>query len=71
MIAWRLQERAFGDLDHDSLAFLDRLARQSGSRRRQLNPGTVLVREYQGRPGRGEADLTGVAMLPRKRVRTS
>ena len=27
---------------------LDRLARQSGSRRRQLKPGTVLVREYQG-----------------------
>ena len=48
MIAWRLQERAFGGLDHDSLAFLDRLARQSGSRRRQLKPGTVLVREYQG-----------------------
>ena len=47
MIAWRLQERAFGGLDHDSLAFLDRLARQSGSRRRQLKPGTVLVREYQ------------------------
>jgi hypothetical protein len=36
MIAWRLQERAFGGLDRDSLAFLDRLARQSGSRRRQL-----------------------------------
>jgi hypothetical protein len=48
MIAWRLQERAFGGLDRDSLAFLDRLARQSGSRRRQLKPGTVLVREYQG-----------------------
>jgi hypothetical protein len=48
MIAWRLQERAVGGLAHDSLAFLDRLARQSGSRRRQLKPGTVLVREYQG-----------------------
>ena len=48
MIAWRLQERAFGGLDRVSLAFLDRLARQSGSRRRQLKPGTVLVREYQG-----------------------
>ena len=48
MIAWRLQERAFGGLDRDSLAFLDRLARQSGSRRRQLKPGTVLVREHQG-----------------------
>src|SRR4051794_17469085 len=48
MIAWRLQERAFGGLDRDSLAFLDRLARQSGSRRRQLKPRTGLVREDQG-----------------------
>ena len=37
MIAWRLQERAFGGLDRDSLAFLDRLARQSGSRRHGSN----------------------------------
>jgi Protein of unknown function (DUF2924) len=48
MIAWRLQERVFGGLDRDSLSFLDSLARHSGARRRQLKPGTVLVREYQG-----------------------
>jgi hypothetical protein len=48
MIAWRLQERAFGGLDRASLTFLDSLARQSGPPRRQLKPGTVLVREYQG-----------------------
>src|SRR4051812_21451943 len=49
MIAWRLQERAFGGLDRDSLAFLDSLARQGvGARGRHLKPGTVLLREYQG-----------------------
>jgi len=48
MIAYRIQERAFGGLDRDSLTFLDSLARQSGSPRRQLKPGTVLLREYQG-----------------------
>jgi hypothetical protein len=48
MIAYRLQERAFGGLDRESLRFLDSLARHGGSRRRQLKPGTVLVREYQG-----------------------
>jgi hypothetical protein len=48
MIAWHVQERTFGGLDRDSLTFLDSLARQGGARRRQLKPGTVLVREYQG-----------------------
>jgi hypothetical protein len=48
MIAWRLQEQAFGGLDRASLTFLDGLARQSTSHRRHLKPGTVLVRDYQG-----------------------
>jgi hypothetical protein len=48
MIAWRLQERAFGGLDRESLRFLDRLARQGSPPRRQFKPGTVLVRDYQG-----------------------
>ena len=49
MIAWRLQEWAFGGLDRESLRFLDGLARHGSSpRRRQLKPGTVLVRDYQG-----------------------
>src|SRR5262245_41382563 len=48
MIAWRMQEHAFGGLDRDSLTFLDGLARHGGSPRRQLKPGTVLVRDYQG-----------------------
>jgi hypothetical protein len=49
MIAARLQERAFGGLDRDSLRFLESLARHERLPRRQLKPGTVLVREYQGR----------------------
>jgi Protein of unknown function (DUF2924) len=48
MIAWRLQERAFGGLDRESLSFLDSLARHGGSPRRRLKPGTVLVRDYHG-----------------------
>jgi hypothetical protein len=48
MIAWRLQERALGGLDRESLRFLDRFARQGSSPRRQFKPGTVLVRDYQG-----------------------
>ena len=48
MIAWRMQEQAFGGLDRGSLKFLDGLARHYGSPRRQLKPGTVLVRDYQG-----------------------
>jgi hypothetical protein len=49
MIARRLQEQAFGGLDRESLTFLDGLARRGGLPRRQLKPGTVLVREYDGR----------------------
>jgi hypothetical protein len=48
MIAWRMQEQAFGGLDRESLTFLDGLARHCGAPRRRLKPGTVLVRDYQG-----------------------
>jgi hypothetical protein len=48
MIAFRLQEQAFGGLDRQSLSFLNSFARHSASPRRQLKPGTVLVRDYQG-----------------------
>ena len=48
MIAWRMQEQAFGGLDRESLRFLEGLARHGGSPRRRLKPGTVLVRDYQG-----------------------
>jgi Protein of unknown function (DUF2924) len=48
MMACRLQEQAFGSLDRESLRFLDGLARHGGSPRRQLKPGTVLVRDYHG-----------------------
>src|SRR5262249_50686033 len=46
--AYRLQERAFGGLDRQSLRFLDGLARHGGPPRRRLKPGTVLLRGYQG-----------------------
>jgi hypothetical protein len=48
MIACRIQEQAFGGLDRESLTFLDGLARHAGRPRRQLKPGTVLVRDYHG-----------------------
>ena len=48
MMAARLQERAFGGLDRDSLRFLESLARYDRPPRRQLKPGTVLIREYRG-----------------------
>ena len=48
MMACRLQEQAFGSLDRESLRFLDGLGRHGGAPRRQLKPGTVLVRDYQG-----------------------
>jgi hypothetical protein len=50
MIAYRLQEEAFGGLDRETVKLLDRLAR-GGKRNglnRRLKAGTVLVREYQG-----------------------
>src|SRR5215467_2309348 len=43
MIAYRLQEQAFGGLDRESLRFLDGLARHGSPPRRRLKPGTVLV----------------------------
>ena len=48
MMACRLQEQAFGSLDRESLRFLDGLGRHGGAPRRQLKPGTVLVRDYHG-----------------------
>src|SRR5262245_34745433 len=48
MLAWRLQEQAFGGLDRESLSFLEGLARRAGSPGRRLQPGTVLVRDYHG-----------------------
>lgn len=50
MIAYRIQEEAFGGLDRDLVKLLDRLARgeKPSEMKRRLKPGTVLVREYQG-----------------------
>jgi Protein of unknown function (DUF2924) len=50
MIAYRIQEQAYGGLDRDTIKLLNRLARgeKPNELNRRLKPGTVLVREYQG-----------------------
>src|SRR6266571_2250668 len=50
MIAYRIQEEAFGGLDRETIKLLDRLARgqKPSELARRLKAGTVLVREYQG-----------------------
>jgi Protein of unknown function (DUF2924) len=52
MIAWRIQEQAFGGLNRETLKLLDDLARGKNAglegKLRRLKAGTVLVREYRG-----------------------
>jgi hypothetical protein len=50
MIAYRIQEEAFGGLDRETRKLLDRLAKgeKPNELGRRLKAGTVLVREYQG-----------------------
>jgi hypothetical protein len=49
MIAYRIQEEAFGGLDRESAKLLDRLARgEKPELGLRLKTGTVLVREYKG-----------------------
>jgi Protein of unknown function (DUF2924) len=50
MIAYRIQEEAFGGLDRETRKLLDRLAKgeKPNDLGRRLKAGTVLVREYQG-----------------------
>lgn len=51
MIAYRVQEAAFGGLPPDAvklLSHLDRGEKPNIETKRRLKPGTVLVREYQG-----------------------
>jgi hypothetical protein len=50
MIAYRIQEQAYGGLDRVTLRLLDGLAQGNKPRElnRRLKPGTVLVREYRG-----------------------
>ena len=51
MIAYRIQEEVFGGLDRETVKLLDRLARgeKTPELNRRLKPGTVLVREYDGK----------------------
>lgn len=50
MIAYRIQEEAFGGLDRETIKLLDRLARgeKPSELNRRLKAGTVVVREYNG-----------------------
>jgi hypothetical protein len=49
MLAWRLQEQAFGGHDPATIRLLDSYARGGGGKEeRRFRQGTVLVREYQG-----------------------
>jgi Protein of unknown function (DUF2924) len=57
MIAWRLQEQAFGGLDRESLTFLDGLARHGGLPRRRLKSGTVLSWSTK-KPARGDFSVS-------------
>src|SRR5437868_2779908 len=64
IIAYRIQADRFGDLDHETRQLLDRTgATESGTamsarlisfdqKRTELTPGTVLVREWDGRSQR-------------------
>ena len=61
MIAYRLQAERLGDLDRDTQRFLDRVAARTrngdellakGDRRPGLQPGTILVREWDGKSQR-------------------
>src|SRR5262249_11703355 len=48
-LCWHIQEQAFGGLAPHTAKLLDRFARGDKAHAdRPLNPGTVLVREYQG-----------------------
>jgi len=50
MIAYRIQEEAYGGLDREAKKLLDRLAKgeKPNDLGRRVKAGTVLVREYQG-----------------------
>jgi hypothetical protein len=54
ILAYRVQAQALGDLDRETVRFLDRLAKEKGSgpipvpEQRSMKPGTLLVREWEG-----------------------
>jgi hypothetical protein len=63
VIAYRLQAKLYGDLDRETIRFLDRIAREQQGRKlrggkvkgippvprkRSLKPGAILVREHEG-----------------------
>jgi hypothetical protein len=50
MIAYRIQEEAFGGLNRETIKLLDRLAQgqKPSELNRRLKAGTIVVREYEG-----------------------
>lgn len=53
ILAYRVQARALGDLDRETVRFLDRLAKDKDvpvplPDRPSIKPGTLLVREWEG-----------------------
>ena len=53
VLAYRIQARALGDLDRETVRLLDRLAKEKDApatfpERATIKPGTLLVREWEG-----------------------
>lgn len=53
VLAYRIQARALGDLDRETVRLLDRLAKDKNAQvalpeQRSIKPGTLLVREWEG-----------------------
>jgi hypothetical protein len=66
MLAWQIQEQAFGGLDRATVKLLERLAKGNNSGlegKRHLKAGTVLVREYRGQRHSG---LRAAKIQPRR-----
>jgi Protein of unknown function (DUF2924) len=77
MIAYRIQANAFGDLDRETVRFLDEIGRAHREQRsqgvkapllvppvdeeRSLKPGTVLVREHAGKLHEVKVEARGFA----------
>ncbi len=69
MLAYRLQSESLGDLDQETVRLLDRVALGNGgngprsvrTHRRDLQPGSMLVREWNGARHRVEVLDNGFA----------
>ena len=74
MIAYRLQAEVLGDLNAETLRLLNKidlapsrveavpLTKALEQRQRELSPGTVLMREWNGQTHRGDGGRTGICL---------